>query len=323
MEELKYNLHFLRSLRSLVEAKNEFYFNHMIINEKEVTDKTISIVMTAHERSRQLYFTLETMNRCTYKDVQVIIVDDSTNDKVSEQRLRDFGLHIELISIKRENKYWANPCVNYNIGFQYIRGGKVIIQNSEVCYVGNVLNYVNDTCTIDNNYYVFDVKACANFKSNEIIYSKSELNKSVYVENIYQMWYQHYIGRNKLYHFLTAMTRNTFDMIKDFSYDYSFGSAYDDDDFVVKIRSKDIKFMAIRNDFENVGGIHLFHGYTQNISNNDAYTKPTNEDLFLKKNQYYNLTGIYLDITDGEEYNIITDRFNMLNDIPIDHLKEK
>jgi hypothetical protein len=61
------------------------------------------------------------------------------------------------------------------------------------------------------------------------------------------MWYQ---GRERIcnYHFLTALSRKTFDLVKNFSYDYTFGFAYDDD-FLLKIYSKNIKVINI---FSNI-----------------------------------------------------------------------
>lgn len=312
MEELRNNLHLVRSLRTFVEAKNEHYYRYTVINEKSITDNTISIVMTAHERSKQVYFTLETINRCTFKDIQVIIVDDSSNDMLIEEKLREFNIHIELISIKREHKYWANPCVNYNIGFQYIRGGKVVIQNSEVCYVGDILNYVNNSI-LDNNYYAFDIKASRDFKTNEIIYSVPLITTSIYNENIYSMWYQHPVARNKFYHFLTALTKDTFNKIGGFSYDYSFGSSYDDDDYVLKIKHNSITLINVKNETENIGGIHLYHGYTHNITNTNAYTKQMNDGLYNKKISALSITNKYLELSDYEDYNELKEAYNRLN----------
>ena len=62
MDELKQNLHLLHSLRTLVEARDQNYYNYKIINEHPITDSTISIVMTSHERSQQVYCTLKTIN---------------------------------------------------------------------------------------------------------------------------------------------------------------------------------------------------------------------------------------------------------------------
>lgn len=312
MESLKDNLYLLHSLKLFVETKNTEYYSHKIINEIEISDKTISIVVTSHERSQQVYFTLETIKRCIYKDIQVIIVDDSETDPIQENRLKEFGFHIELISINRIRKYWANPCVNYNIGFQYIKGGKVVIQNGEVCYIGDILSYINNNI-LDNTYHVFDVKATRNLHCNNLIYNaynNQNIDISIYNEDIYQQWYQHSQHRNASYHFLTALTKNTFDKIKGFSYDYSFGSCYDDDDLVLKIKFNNINIINVKNEFEQIGGIHLFHGY---IGNHNIHKNQQNENIYRKKLNYTVRTNSYLELSDYGEYNKVIEMYNILN----------
>ncbi len=316
MEELKSNLHLLNLAKSLVINKDKRYYEHYYINEKEITENTITIVMTAHERSKQVYFTLSTISKCSFKDIQIIIVDDSVNDKIDIEELTKFNIYIEFITINRDKKFWANPCINYNIGFQYIKGSKVVIQNGEVCYVGDILKYVNENIE-DNNYYVFDVKPIRDFQCNEIIYAEKNLTLDLFNKDLYlpcfSGWYQHIIYRNENYHFLTAMTKDVFNKINGFSYDYSFGSGYDDDDYVLRINYHNINIINVQNNIEKLGGIHLYHGYDVNITNKNAYTKPLNMDLFNKKRNYVNQTKSYIELSDFEDFNQLQEMFNKLN----------
>ena len=295
MDHVHKHLAQLHELKNIVKRKDRRYFKYTAINYNDITDKTISIVMTSHERAKQVYFTLDTINKCKYKDIQVILVDDSSRDPVDINQLYKYDFTIELIRINRQIKCWSNPCVNYNIGFEFVRGGKVIIQNSEVCYIGDVLSYINQT-VIDNKYYVFDVKASRNYDTNQHIYNKSNLTADIYDEDIWDMWYQHYIHRNFHYHFLCALTRDTFDRIGGFSYDYSHGSGYDDNDFLIKIKNQNIKVINVPNDVFNVGGIHLFHGY--DVPDKRAYDSPQNNILFEKKQKYTDTFHTYLELSD-------------------------
>jgi glycosyltransferase involved in cell wall biosynthesis len=94
--------------------------------------------MTACNRSKQTYFTLQTIQNSSHKAIQIILVDDSDSDPIAKEELEKYPFYIDFISIKMQNKKWVNPVVNYNIGFEYIRGSKVVIQNAEVCHVGDV-----------------------------------------------------------------------------------------------------------------------------------------------------------------------------------------
>jgi hypothetical protein len=317
MEELKDNLHYLKFTKDIVLNKNPIFFTHQVINEKSITPNTISIVMTAHERSKQTYFTLYTINKCKFKDIQLILVDDSKNDPINVELLKCFNIHIEFITIKKGNKFWTNACINYNIGFQYIKGSKVVIQNAEVCYVGDVLNYINNNVNNDNEYYVFDVAAVKDFESNEQIYKIKNLDLSIYTKDFYEGkfngWYQHSVHKNSYFHNLVALTKNTFNKIKGFSYDYAFGKAFDDNDFIILIEANNIKMINIVNEVENVGGIHLHHGYSTNISEKLSYVKEMNMNLFHKKKRYLEVNKIYLELSDCKDYAELNDMYNKLN----------
>ena len=173
MDELNRNLLKIMNIRKMVESKDLRYYRHVKLSVKECNPE-VSIVMTSCNRSKQVYYTLKTIcGSSKAGKVHIVLVDDSDSDPVLKCKLEEFisRLHsIDFICINREMKNWANPCVNYNIGFQYIDEGssKVVIQNGEVCHIGDVLKYVESIS--ENEYHVFDVKASENFKTNEKIY---------------------------------------------------------------------------------------------------------------------------------------------------------
>ena len=285
------------TIKNKVNTLENSLFSQNLIENQKITENTISIVMTPSNRSKQTYFTLNTIAKSNFKEIQVIIVDDSSDDPIDLDILKTYPFYIDLININKENKDWHNPLVNYNIGFKFIKGSKVIIQNAEVCHVGDILNFTRES-VLDNNYYVFDVKASLNYETNETIYnlpSDNLNNKDIFTkEHLFMMpWYQH-VTHNRNYHFLTALTKTTFDMISEFSYDCTMGVSYDDNDFVLKIRSKNISFINIFNDVYNVGGIHLFHGYAFEKWD---YGRPSNSDLFNNKNRVFEQSGQYIDVT--------------------------
>ena len=283
---------------------NQDIYTNTVINNCNITDNTISIVMTSSNRSKQTYFTLETIRRCRINFIQVIIVDDSLEDPINLEILKRFPFYIDFIQINKKNKKWHNPLVNYNIGFKFIKGSKVIIQNAEVCHIGNLLQYV-DKNLFDNNYYVFDVKASDSFYTNNDIYNSDTSNINIYRFN--NIWYQSK-DNNRCYHFLTAMTINTFNKINNFSYDMMLTSCYDDDDFLLKIKSKNISIINLFHNIHNFGGIHLYHSIAT-----DGWDKNVefNEVLFNNKKRVFDKTGHYVDVTlDLDNYDI---EYNKLN----------
>ena len=292
MQTLLDNKDKIFELKKKVEGKDASLGDHVEIANIPITGLTISIVMTACNRSKQTYFTLQTIQNSSHKAIQVIIVDDSDADPITKEELEKYPFYIDFISIKRQNKNWINPVVNYNIGFQYIKGSKVVIQNAEVCHVGDVLGYMSSQMILDN-YYICDVRASKSNGTNDIIYQYNTNNIDIYNSNeLFGIWYQ---GRERLvnYHFLAGMTTDTFNKIKNFSYDYTNGRSYDDDDFLLKIIANKIIINNLFYDKYNFGGIHLWH--SSNIKKIRKKIE-SNENIFNKKNEYYKKTEKYIDI---------------------------
>jgi hypothetical protein len=307
MNSLYNNLENLLLLKKKITNNDDKeYYNHHVIKNNNITNNTITVVMTSCNRSKQVYFTLDTLSKSDFKDIQIILADDSSHDKVCIDKLEKYPFYFDFLEIKRENKIWVNPCINYNIAFNYIKGTKVILQNSEVCHVGDVLLYINNNLK-DNDYFVFNVKSSNSYENNEIIY-----NNYTYNNNIFSLvngdWYQHQLYSNRYLHFLTALTKKSFDKINGFSYDYFMGIEYDDDDLLLKIKLNNLNIINITNDNTNCGGIHLYHGPT-----NSAYIQTeTNNQLFFKKNRAAYTIG-YIEISDGKNIDEVRQLYNTLN----------
>ncbi len=293
MQTLLTNKDRIFEIKRKVEEKDGSMGNHTVIPNIPITAETISIIMTASNRSLQTYFTLRTIQNSSYKSVQIIIVDDSDTDVITKEELNKYPFYIDFISINPLKKNWVNPVVNYNIGFEYIKGSRVIIQNAEVCHIGDVLAFLGNHM-IPDNYYICDVKASKSLKTNNIIYKSNTNTINIYnLKNIFKKWYQ---CRTKLMdlHFLAGMTIETFDKVKKFSYDYTLGVDYDDNDFLMKIISKNIQIINLFHDEYYFGGIHLFH--------TSSYLKwkdiESNSNIYSKKKEIFLKTGEYIDIID-------------------------
>ena len=295
MQTLLLNKNNILEIKKKVEEKDISLGKHIEIPNIPITVETISIVMTACNRSRQTYFTLRTIQNSSHKAIHVIIVDDSDKDPITKEELEKFPFYINFISINRQNKNWINPIVNYNIGFGYIKGNKVVIQNAEVCHVGDVLGYIG-TQILDDNYYICDIRASKSLDTNNLIYEHNINSINIYNNNelFIKWWYQ---GKNRLvnYHFLSALTTQTFNKIKNFSYDYTMGLNYDDDDFLLKINANNIKINNLFYDKYYFGGIHLWHSSTLRKTIRKI---ESNENIFIEKKEYYSKNNKYIDLFD-------------------------
>jgi len=307
MQSLALNRAEILQIKKEVENLDNSLFTHYNYENIPIYDDTISIIMTSSNRSKQVYYTLSQIQVASFNHIHIIIVDDSDVDPLIKEYISRYTFHIDLIYINTENKKWINPVVNYNIGFQFIKGSKVVIQNSEVCHVGDVLGWISKYVS-DNNYYSFDVRAVDSFEANEEIYKNDYLTPEIYSKNYLFKegkigWYH---GKENItnYHFLTAMTRSTFQLINNFSYDYTFGKDWDDNDFLLKIKSKNINIVNLFHNLYNFGGIHLFHS--------SSYCKwknvESNSDIYHIKLKEYNLKNIYIDFLEKINLNLINNR---------------
>jgi glycosyltransferase involved in cell wall biosynthesis len=295
MNVLKQNLYKLDELRHIVKTKNEKYMKHNVVENCKIVDSTISIVMTSRNRSKQVYFTLKTISKSCFKHIHIILVDDSDSDKVEIDILRTFPFYIDFIEINKEFKCWHNPCVNYNIGFEFIKGSKVIIQNSEVCHIEDALIFIDNNLK-QNEYLVFDVKTSRGFLENEIIYN-IDTDISIFEKDLFSMWYQHHIHNNRQFHFMSALCTDLLKKIDGFSFDYAYGASYDDDDLLLKIQSTGALVKSIANTSHNIGGIHLYHAPAP-----ETWDKAEiNERLFSLKKRFVELNGYYLEISNKND----------------------
>lgn len=265
-----------------------------------ITSSTISIVMTSSNRSKQTLFTLKTISQSQNKDVQVILIDDSDKDPILFDSLLDFPFTIDLICIKREKKLWINPCINYNIGFSFIKGGYVIIQNAEVCHVGDVLSHFKSYIH-ENIYCVYDVHSLLSFSDNHILQSRENVSIDIYESNDLMFnseWYQLKGTKEPNYHFLTGCTFSTFKKFNGFSWDYLFGFAFDDNDLLLRIEQAGIAFMSISYKDSLCGGIHQYH-ISAAIAWQENQSEPieSNHFLYLKKKTFYEKNKKYIELT--------------------------
>jgi glycosyltransferase involved in cell wall biosynthesis len=299
----------LYQFNDMINDKDPKYFTFTQINKNDKINNILSIVMTSHNRSKQVYFTLQTIINSKNKNIQIIIVDDSTDDPLDINILKQFPIWITFVSVINKNKYWINPCVNYNIGFSFIEGDNVIIQNSEVCHVGDVCEFVKKNIT-DTTYLVFDVRAVNNLEGNEMIYNsyfddetlKFALEKlKVFRKNTIDGWYQHSILSPSSYHFLSAISRDNLTKIGGFSLDYFLAGSYDDDDLLLKIKFNSIEIKSINNTIDKVAGIHLFHRSSQESWENPKLSESLNRVIFTKKVNIVR-RGKYIDLAN----NIVT-----------------
>lgn len=228
----------------------------------------ISIVMAYYNRLPQLRYTLKTIERSLLKNFEIVIVDDysSTQHSIDTLPSEFKSLNFKILKMAdiTPSKDYVNPSVPYNVGFRASRGEKIIIQNPECCHIGDVISFTDSNLT-DNNYLSFHCFASGK-RELEQLHKQNYLDVSTSAGR----WYNHNIHRPASYHFTTAITRKNLIDLNGFDERYSTGFNYDDDEFVERIKKKNLQIQFVDTPWV----IHQYHGK----SANNPFNPPATQD---------------------------------------------
>jgi GT2 family glycosyltransferase len=246
----------------------------------------ISIVMTYYNRRSQLLKTLESI--CYFGNPEIIIVDDGSTERI------DDIAGIKLIRIELKDKWWKNTCIPYNIGFSYAKGDIIIIQNPECIHVGNILKYCKKL-TSGNliSFGAYSLDYHLTYKKYDYLWLKGIIaNEPQQCQEAHHGWYNHSIYRPVGYHFCNVITRKDLDRIGGFDERYAPGIAYEDNEFLTRIKRAGIKVSIIDDPFV----IHQKHERTdyfkyaqEHSMNKKLFNEITLKESIIKpyQNRYY------------------------------------
>lgn len=238
----------------------------------------ISIVTAYYNRKALFIKTLESIQRQLKDndfDLEVIAVDDASSE---EERLEDLVNQfpfLKIIRLEKENKWYKNSCIPFNVGFLAAKGDCIILQNPECLHFGNILQYTREHLT-ENKYLSFGCYSLDEEPTDHIdeyIKNPEKLEKLIQENNVENTrdgsnsWYNHSIFRPFAYHFCCAITRRDLYDLGGFDPAYSEGVAYDDNEFLHRIKLKKMQIEII--DSEIV--LHQNH-YRRKSSYNNALT---------------------------------------------------
>jgi glycosyltransferase involved in cell wall biosynthesis len=243
----------------------------------------ISIVSAYFNRRDLLINTLNTIKKTSHNDFEYIVVDDCSDDEHRIEDLCNEYDFLKVIRLERENKWYVNPCIPFNIGFTHISGDLVIIQNPECLHVGDILSYVNQHLTDDNylnfSCYSANLETTNKFKtldlSVEVIHNEVVFEDRSVLSDGDCGWYNHPSFRPVGYHFASAITNSNLKLMGGFDERYATGIGYDDDEFLRRIRRSNMRFDYCSEPF-------VIHQNHYNIVNNH---KIENASMLVQKNK--------------------------------------
>jgi len=251
-------------------------------------DIKVSIVMAYFNKKQQLEQTLKSIRKSSYKNFEIVIVDDASNE---DQKVINFinnvknELDVKVITISKEEKTWINPCIPYNIGIKNATGDIIIIQNPEVMHVNDCISYVVNNLErgdwISFNCYGspnFNYNAEINSLENDLdIFNKINSSSQKIGGNSVQNkevggWLNHYEKFFVGYHYLGAIHKSDLNEKMGGGFDERFknGSCLDDDQFIKRLIYNNFNFKTTTFNSGNPFGIHLYHDKPDSV-NMDNY----------------------------------------------------
>lgn len=237
--------------------------------------------MAYYNRLPQLKYTLKTFEKSSFKDFEIVIVDDYSTAAHSIDTLpKEFpSLNFKIIKMQDLNakKSYVGPSIPYNIGFKESSGDKIIIQNPECCHIGDVILYTEQNLN-DDNYLSFHCWAGGK-RETEILHNQGYLDTTVSQGR----WYNHVIHRPASYHFTTAITRKNLVELNGFDERYAQGFNFDDDELIERIKKKGLEIKFV----EDPWVIHQYHGKG---FNNPLNPISTQDNSILHKANLANLS---------------------------------
>ena len=204
---------------------------------------------------------------------------------------KDFPF-LRVIRLEKENKWYSNSCIPFNIGFEEAIGDKIIIQNPECYHFGDILQYVNENLK-ENHYLSFGCFSLDKKNTDDdLLFFDRENISSIIEKNPYVVktdgglgWYNHSQHRPGAYHFCTALMTSDLVDLGGFDSRYSNGFGYDDDDLIFRIRQKGMKIKFLNN----IVAIHQNH-YVHQVSIDEQKQKYTNEKAKRNQSIFNNIT---------------------------------
>ncbi len=213
----------------------------------------ISVVTAYYNRKKLFTRTLKSMLPYYGKiDFEVIVVDDGSDEAERLEDLQTDYPFLRVIRLEKQNKWYKNPCIPFNIGFEAVKGDKIIIQNPECYHFGAILAYV-DTHLKENEYLSFGCFSMDKLNTDDDALFFDEKNIAKLIENNNRSfttdgdlgWYNHSKFRPEAFHFCAAMMSTDLFDLGGFDERYAKGVGYDDDELIWRIKNKKMQIKFI------------------------------------------------------------------------------
>lgn len=199
---------------------------------------SVSIVITTFNREPLLRRTFESFVKQEFKDYEVIVVDDGTDEPTQRLVSEPWPFLLKYHRMKRDRTLgYNNPARPNNVGVRMAQGDIIILQNAEVQHNGReVIARLAELCGPTNAVFA-----------------------QVETLNTYGMgsgWYCHRQFSPRPFFFCGALRRSWFEKLRGFDEDFQY-YGYDDCDFADRLAKCGVTF-----DYTTIEVQHQWHPWS-------------------------------------------------------------
>ena len=277
-------------------------YPHLIY--KHESEMMISIILPYYNRIDKIKITLDSYQNFyfSHNNFEVIIVDDgSSHMHKLDNLIKNYTFNIKLINLPEKSKNTeVNPCYPYNVGVKNSIGNIIVLSSPETFHTSNMFKVTNNFNKLnDNSYLLLSTFCCTNNNIiNNIVNNNFKLNNDIIklftsnlgegtlnngtkrpdFNNEYGSWYLHSIYKKSHLNFFSCLTRNLYYKLCGFDEKYRYGTGYDDNEFLNRIKN----IVPINNFFyyDEAIAIHIDHEVVHNLP-------PTlNEQIYNENKEY-------------------------------------
>ena len=221
----------------------------------------VSIVMSTYNRAPLLAKTLTSIRIQEFKDYEILIVDDGSDEGATEllcDRARHMFPALHYFKRVREpGTHYSNPAIPNNIGLKRATGLITILQNSEC------VHYTNEVIRC----FAEEIKV------GEALFATVA---AVRADDSFEQWYTHREFSPRPFFFCGALHTEVFHELRGIDQDYKYYS-HDDNDFADRLSKKGIKFTFS----DTILVKHQYHG--PSFKQEDAQRNYLNALLYQAK----------------------------------------
>lgn len=221
--------------------------------------------MATYNRKRQLLNSLWSIEHTSkYQNLEVIIIDDNSPERLTEKDLSRFSFRIDYEYIYGHTR--QEPVIPNNMAYNKAKGDKIILSCGEIAFMGDIVDHVHKYLD-DTKYLVYSTYAI-----NDILYQRicklrwnhpnviSKVKEAIsplaemaeYKTLDHNGWYYHPVHKPLALPFCGALSKKSMDLLSGYDERLQYGVGHADNDMVRRIIQAGLKI-------EGISGLYVIH----------------------------------------------------------------